>query len=80
VKVWLIGLSRILEAVPLRLGSEAGNHSRPARLWSGILKTPLNVCPHAIPESQKRAVDKVAEILLPNVPEFSGSLEREDVN
>jgi hypothetical protein len=30
------------------------------------LETTLNVYTHAIPESQKRAVDKVAEILFPN--------------
>jgi len=27
-----------------------------------------------------RAVDKVAEILFPNVPKFSGNFERKDVN
>ena len=30
---------------------------------------------HAIPESQKRAVDKVGEILFPNVPKFSVATE-----
>jgi hypothetical protein len=44
------------------------------------IETTLNIYTHAIPESQKRAVDKVAEILFPSVPKFSGSLERKDVN
>ncbi|HXU19790.1 MAG TPA: site-specific integrase [Verrucomicrobiae bacterium] len=51
-----------------------------ALLGHSDLGTTLNVYTHAIPESQKRAVDKVAEILFPNVPKFSGNLERKDVN
>ena len=51
-----------------------------ALLGHSDLETTLKVYTHAIPESQKRAVDKVAEILFPNVPKFSGSLERKDVN
>ena len=51
-----------------------------ALLGHSDLETTLNVYTHAIPESQKRAVDKVAEILFPNVPKFSGNLERKDVN
>jgi integrase len=51
-----------------------------ALLGHSDLETTLNVYTHAIPESQKRAVDKVAEILFPNVPNFSGSLNRKDVN
>jgi integrase len=35
---------------------------------------------HAIPESQKRAMDKVGEILFPNVPKFSDSTENGKVN
>ena len=35
---------------------------------------------HAIPESQKRAVDKVTEILFPNVPKFSAPTENGKVN
>ncbi len=35
---------------------------------------------HAIPESQKRAVDKVAEILFPNVPKFSAATENWKAN
>jgi len=51
-----------------------------ALLGHSDLKTTLNVYTHGIPESQKRAVDKVAEILFPNVPKFSGNLERKGVN
>ena len=35
-----------------------------ALLGHSDLETTLNIYTHAIPESQKRAVDKVAEILL----------------
>lgn len=35
---------------------------------------------HAIPESQRRAVDKVGEILFPNVPKFSVTTEIGKVN
>jgi integrase len=41
-----------------------------APLGHSDLETTLNEYTHAIPESQKRAVDKVAEILFPNVPKF----------
>lgn len=44
------------------------------------LETTLNVYTHAIPESQRRAVNKVAEILFPNVPKFSHNAERKEVN
>ncbi len=43
-----------------------------ALLGHSDLETTL-IYTHAIPESQKRAVDKVAEILFPNVPKFSES-------
>jgi integrase len=42
-----------------------------ALLGHSDLETTLNVYTHAIPESQKRAVDKVAEIMFPIVPIFS---------
>lgn len=51
-----------------------------ALLGHSDLETTLNIYTHAIPESQKRAVDKVAEILFPSVPKFSGNSERKDVN
>jgi len=35
---------------------------------------------HAIPESQRRAVDKVGEILFPSVPKFSVATENRRVN
>lgn len=44
-----------------------------ALLGHSDLETTLNIYTHAIPESQKRAVDKVAEILFPSVPKFSDS-------
>ena len=43
-------------------------------------KTTLNVYTHAIPESQKRAVDKVAGLAFPNVPKFSAGSKNENVN
>jgi hypothetical protein len=42
--------------------------------------TTLNVYTHAIPESQRRAVDKIAEILLPSVRGFSRRFQPHDVN
>lgn len=51
-----------------------------ALLGHSDLETTLNVYTHAIPESQKRAVDKVAEILFPNVPKFSDTVNLETVN
>jgi hypothetical protein len=35
---------------------------------------------HAIPESQRRAVDKVGEISFPNVPKFSVGTENGKIN
>lgn len=43
------------------------------------LKTTLNYT-HAIPELQRRAVDKVAEVMFPNVPKFEGGIENGKVN
>lgn len=37
------------------------------------LETTLKVCTHPIPESQRRAIEKVAGILFPNVPELAAS-------
>jgi len=51
-----------------------------ALLGHSDLETTLNIYTHAIPESQKRAVDKVAEVLFPNVPKFSDSLQNNSVN
>ena len=61
---------------------EVGESLRTAQaiLGHSNLETTLNVYTHAIPESQRRAVDKVAQILFPNVPKFSGSTENRKVN
>ena len=48
-----------------------------AVLGHSDLKTTLNIYTHAVSESERRAVERVAEILLPNVPKFTGSTEME---
>jgi integrase len=50
------------------LGEVATLKTAQALLGHSDLETTLNVYTHAIPESQRRAVDKVAEILFPSVP------------
>ena len=61
---------------------EVGESLRTAQaiLGHSDLKTTLNVYTHAIPESQKRAVEKVAGLLFPNVPEFSAATGNGKVN
>ena len=61
---------------------EVGESLRTAQaiLGHSDLKTTLNVYTHAIPESQKRAIDKVANLLFPSVPEFSAGTENGKVN
>ncbi len=61
---------------------EVGESLRTAQaiLGHSDLKTTLNVYTHAIPESQKRAVDKVAGLVFPNVPEFSADPKNGKVN
>jgi integrase len=56
---------------------EVGESLRTAQaiLGHSDLKTTLNIYTHAIPESQKRAVDKVAGLLFLSVPEFSAVTE-----
>jgi integrase len=51
-----------------------------ALLGHSSLETTLNVYTHAIPESQRRAVGKVAKILFPNVPKFAQTVQSEKVN
>jgi integrase len=51
-----------------------------AILGHSHLETTLNVYTHAIPESQKRAVDKVAALLFPSVPNFSAEPENQKLN
>lgn len=58
------------------LGDVASLKTAQALLGHRDLETTLNVYTHAIPESQQRAVDKVAEILFSNVPKT----ESETVN
>jgi len=53
-----------------------GNLSAPC----GHLETTLNVYTHAIPQSQRRAVDKIAEVLFTNVHKISAATENEKVN
>lgn len=54
---------------------EVGESLRTAQaiLGHSDLKTTLNVYTHPIPESQRRAVDKLAAILFPNVPKLAHS-------
>lgn len=56
---------------------EVGESLRTAQaiLGHSDLKTTLNVYTHPIPESQKRAVEKVAGLLFPSVPKFSPATE-----
>ncbi len=56
---------------------EVGESLRTAQaiLGHSDLKTTLNIYTHAIPESQKRAVAKVAGLVFPTVPEFSAATE-----
>ena len=51
---------------------EVGESLRTAQaiLGHSDLKTTLNIYTHAIPESQKRAVEKVAGLVFPSVPSF----------
>jgi len=61
---------------------EVGESLRTAQaiLGHSDLKTTLNIYTHAIPESQKRAVAKVAGLVFPNVPEFSADTENGKAN
>ena len=61
---------------------EVGESLRTAQaiLGHSDLKTTLNIYTHAIPESQKRAVAKVAGLVFPTVPEFSAGPENGKVN
>jgi integrase len=61
---------------------EVGESLRTAQaiLGHSDLKTTLNIYTHAIPESQKRAVAKVAGLVFPSVPEFSAGTENGKLN
>jgi integrase len=54
--------------------------SRSSILGHSSLETTLNVYTHAIPESQRRAVGKVAKIVFPNVPKFAKTAQSRKVN
>jgi len=47
-----------------------------AILGHSDLETTLNIYVHAIPDSQRRAVERVAEVLLPSVPKFETEIEK----
>src|SRR5260370_36081345 len=61
---------------------EVGESLRTAQaiLGHSDLKTTLNIYTHAIPESQKRAVARVAGLVFPSVPKFSVGTENGKVN
>ena len=61
---------------------EVGESLRTAQaiLGHADLETTLNIYTHAIPESQRRAVDKVAEILFADVRKNSATTESLKVN
>jgi integrase len=61
---------------------EAGESLKTAQALLGHsdLETTLNVYTHAIPESQKRAVDKVAAMLFADVRKISAATENRKVN
>jgi integrase len=61
---------------------EVGESLRTAQALLGHsdLETTLKVYTHAIPESQRRAVEKVAEVLFADVRRTPATLESETVN
>jgi integrase len=62
--------------------SETGESLKTAQaiLGHSHLETTLNVYTHAIPASQRRAVEKVGEILFPNVPKSAAPAESGKAN
>ena len=51
-----------------------------AQLGHADLETTLTTYTHVVPGSQRRAVDKLEELIFPNFPQFtSGEPERESV-
>ena len=66
-----------------RLLGEVGESIKTAQtiLGHSDIETTLNAYMHAIPDSQRRAVDRVAGVLFPDVPKFApGSQEPRKVN
>ena len=62
--------------------AEVGESLRTAQslLGHSDLETTLNVYTHAIPDAQRHAVDKVAEVLFTNVHKISAATEIQKVN
>jgi len=62
--------------------AEVGESLRTAQALLGHsdLETTLNVYTHAIPDAQRRAVDKIAEVLFTNVHKISAATENQKVN
>jgi integrase len=75
----LLGLPRVgwqsFRHTHATLLGETGESLRTAQaiLGHSDLKTTLNVYMHAVPEAQRRAMEKVAEILDPNGPKLAES-------
>jgi integrase len=64
-----------------QLGEVGGSlRTAQALLGHSDLETTLNIYTHAIPEAQRRAVDKLAEVLFTNVHKISAATENEKVN
>ena len=61
--------------------AEVGGSLRTAQslLGHSKLETTLNVYTHAIPDAQRRAVDKVAEVLFTNFRNISSATENQKV-
>ena len=62
--------------------AEVGESLRTAQslLGHSDVETTLNVYTHAIPDAQRRAVDKIAEVLFTNVHKISAATENQKVN
>lgn len=60
------------------LMGEVGESIKTAQaiLGHSDLQTTLNIYMHVIPDSQRRAVERVAGILLPSVPKFGAEIEK----
>jgi integrase len=52
--------------------SEAGEPLKvaQAQLGHADLQTTLGICTHVLPESQRRAVERVESLIFPNFPKF----------
>jgi hypothetical protein len=60
----------------MRPGFPPGPQNRGKSFW----ETTLEVYIHAIPDSQRRAVDRIAEVLFTNVHESSAAIEKQKIN